>query len=46
MRHPRPLFHLCSVLTIHNNTNLPQINVKNVHLVCGAGIQIHDLLSL
>ena len=37
MAHPRPLFLIKQTLQF-----LQQINVKNVHPVCGVGIRTHD----
>ena len=47
LSHPWPLFHLFSVLSNNSTAVLQQINDKwKKDLVCGAGIQTHDLLII
>ena len=45
MGNPHPLFHLFSFFQT-TLQSLQQINVKNVHPVYGAGIQINDLRNM
>ena len=45
MAQPRPLFNLFSFFH-HKLQFLQQMNVKNVHLVYGAGIRTHDLWNM
>ena len=46
MGHPRPLSVCYRPFQANEIQLLQQINVKNVHLVIGAGIQTHNLMYL